>query len=270
MDALAPPTARLSESDACSLAHDLYGVTAVATPLPSERDQNFLLEIDGRPRFVLKIAGPSDSRAVLEAQNAVLAHVANCDPGLRCPRLQRTVKGEGVGTVELPGGARGFVRLLSYLPGHLLVDVRPHTPALLESVGRFFGRLDRALEGFSHPAFRRELLWDLRHAGRVIEQNLPHVEGREHRAFLEGALRRFTDSIEPRLPELRTSVIHNDGNDYNVLVKDLDADGGTAAGVVDFGDMVESCTVFEPAVCAAYAMLGKPDPVGAAAAVVAG
>src|SRR5690606_15870062 len=41
-------------------------------------------------------------------------------------------------------------------------------------------------------------------------------------------------------------------------------------GLIDFGDLVHSYTVAEVAVAAAYAMLGKPDPLPAAAAVVAG
>ena len=41
-------------------------------------------------------------------------------------------------------------------------------------------------------------------------------------------------------------------------------------GLIDFGDMVYSCTVFEPAIAAAYLMLEKEDPVAAAAAVAAG
>jgi 4-aminobutyrate aminotransferase-like enzyme len=40
--------------------------------------------------------------------------------------------------------------------------------------------------------------------------------------------------------------------------------------VIDFGDMVETSTVFEPAVAAAYTILGRTDPVAAAARVVAG
>ena len=41
-------------------------------------------------------------------------------------------------------------------------------------------------------------------------------------------------------------------------------------GVLDFGDMLRSFLVSDPAIAAAYAMLGKKDPLGAASEVVAG
>ena len=54
------------------------------------------------------------------------------------------------------------------------------------------------------------------------------------------------------------------------LVTGIRSDGGEVTGLVDFGDLVESHTLFELAVCTAYAMLGKTDPVAAAAQVVGG
>jgi 4-aminobutyrate aminotransferase-like enzyme len=69
---------------------------------------------------------------------------------------------------------------------------------------------------------------------------------------------------------LRTSVIQNDANDYNVLVNAPATRDRQVVGLVDFGDMVETWTVQELAVAVAYAILGKADPLTAAAAVVGG
>ncbi len=264
----APP--RFSEHDARALARDLFGILATARPLPSERDQNFLLVTGSGPQFVLKIANASEAREALEAQNAALAHLARFVPSLRCPGVQGTVTDEQIGTVRGPDGSVHFIRLLTYLPGHLLVEVSPHTPELLRSLGSFFGRLDHVLASFSHPALKRNLQWDLKHAGTVIARNLEHIFDPQRRALVERFLERFRDLVEPALPRLRTSVIHNDGNDYNVLVTGIESLGGEVTGVVDFGDLVESHTVFEPAVCAAYAILGKSDPVAAASQMVGG
>ncbi|MCP6725966.1 hypothetical protein NL526_28305, partial [Klebsiella pneumoniae] len=41
-------------------------------------------------------------------------------------------------------------------------------------------------------------------------------------------------------------------------------------GLLDFGDMVESWTVCEPAVAIAYGIFGKADPVSAAGEIAAG
>ncbi|MCH8041855.1 MAG: aminotransferase class III-fold pyridoxal phosphate-dependent enzyme [Nitrospinae bacterium] len=261
---------RFSEEEAQLFVGDLFGVKATATPLPSECDQNFLLDTDTGPEFVLKIANSAQTRQTLEAQNAALRHLALCDFSLHCPRVMATRNGDQIGSVQAPNGLTHLIRLLTYVPGHLFVHARPHTPELLRSLGHFFGCLDRALEDFSHPGSKRDLQWDLQRAGTVIAQNLVHVLDPGRRALVERFHERFRESVEPKLPSLRTSVIHNDGNDYNVLVTGIEAHGGEVTGVVDFGDLVETRTVCELAVCTAYAILEKTDPLAAAVQVVSG
>ena len=52
-------------------------------------------------------------------------------------------------------------------------------------------------------------------------------------------------------------MIHNDGNDWNVLVTDASYDDPRAAGLIDFGDVLETWTVAGPAIAMAYVMLDK-------------
>src|SRR5262249_48971992 len=96
-------------------------------------------------------------------------------------------------------------------------------------------------------------------------------------AELRTAVRQLTADIDarvvPRLAGLRRSVIHGDANDFNVIVDD-GADLATRrqriAGIIDFGDLIHSYTVGNLAVAASYVLLDKPDPLRAAAHVVAG
>jgi Ser/Thr protein kinase RdoA (MazF antagonist) len=62
-------------------------------------------------------------------------------------------------------------------------------------------------------------------------------------------------------------VIHNDGNDHNVLVDD---EARSVAGLLDLGDAVHTLVVNELAVTAAYAALGTDDPLAVIATVRAG
>ncbi len=48
---------------------------------------------------------------------------------------------------------------------------------------------------------------------------------------------------------LPKGVLHNDANDHNVIVSQ---DGSEVVGVLDFGDMVYSCYIFELAITIAY------------------
>jgi 4-aminobutyrate aminotransferase-like enzyme/Ser/Thr protein kinase RdoA (MazF antagonist) len=258
-----------TEQDAVSLAHQWYGLRAAARALPSERDQNFYLRTETGQEFVLKIANATEQQAILDLQNRALGHLAARAPQLALPRLCRTQAGETITTITDAHGAAHFIRLLTYVPGRLLAHIRPHTPELLHSLGRVLGALDGALQDFTHPAARRALKWDLTRAD-WIRDYAKHIAQPERRAIVEGFLSEFEARVAPLLPHLRTSVIYNDANDYNVLVSGDDPLRRQVIGVIDFGDMLETRTVCELAIAAAYAMMGKAEPIAAAAHVVAG
>jgi 4-aminobutyrate aminotransferase-like enzyme/Ser/Thr protein kinase RdoA (MazF antagonist) len=257
---------RLESEDAVRLAREIYGLRASAQPLPSERDQNFLLDTDAG-RFVLKIANASESRSFLDAQNAALAHLSRSVPGV--PEVLRTLEGQVV--VEAPTG--NLVRAVRWIDGVPLAGVRLVSPQLLERIGRQLGRLDAALATFDHPALHRELYWDLTQAFDTIGMLLTFVDDNEWRGFLEAEVAGIARRQTARLGKLRRSVIHNDANDHNVLVgggTDLFSKNQHVRGLIDFGDMVHSYTAAEPAVAIAYAILDKPAPLSAASHLLRG
>lgn len=228
---------------ASRIAKELFGVCARASVLPSERDQNFLLDAAGE-RFVLKIANATESRAFLEAQNAVLEHL-----GTRisfCPRVVPALNGELINTE-----AGHLVRLVTYLEGMPLAKMT-HTPELLRDFGEKLGKLDRALADFDHPAVHRDFHWDLANGNRVVDDYAePYLRELVLKCRFDGNM------------DLRRSVIHGDANDYNVLV-----DGNVVTGVIDFGDMVYSWTIGNLAIAVAYVVLGKDDPFASATHVI--
>jgi 4-aminobutyrate aminotransferase-like enzyme/Ser/Thr protein kinase RdoA (MazF antagonist) len=263
-----PPT--LTTQQALSLASKLYGIQAVAARLlPGEYDQNFALTMgDGREAFVLKVAHAGEQQDVLDLQNSALEYLAKHAPELRVQRIQRTLQGEPMASITGVEGETHLVRMLTYLPGKVLAQTRPHTPELLHALGEALGELDRTLQGLSHPAARRDLKWDMLRAG-WIRDYVQHISHPERRALVGRLLAAFEADTLPVLPTLRSSIIHNDANDYNVLVE-RDAQRKVAVSLLDFGDMLQTATICELAIACAYAMLDKPDPVSAAAHVVAG
>ena len=255
---------------------ELFGVSGTTQPLAGEHDQNFLLTTDGGEQYVLKLSHAAEQRAILDLQNAALAHLAQRAPShaLALPRPRPTIAGDSnlIASISSPDGTKHFVRLLTYVPGTLLAETQPHSSTLLRSLGTLLGTLDAALVDFTHPAAERELKWDL---GRAtwIRDYLRYIPSPERRALVEQMLSLIEQEALPALPHLRHSIIYNDANDYNVLVGRTTGDERgerQAVGVIDFGDMIRTATVFELAIGAAYAMLDKPDPLAAAAHVTAG
>ena len=251
---------RFALADAERLARDLYGLVTAAASLPSERDQNFVLTAVAGDRFVLKVANAAEDRAMLEAQNAAMAHVAG--RVAICPRVLPTVAGETIGLA--PGGAH-FVRLVTYLAGVPLAEVGDRTPALFERLGRAVGRVDAALADFDHPAIHRRFHWDLANAASIIREHLPLMRVDAHRDLVVRVSTAALNAVGPRVSAFRRSTIHNDANDWNVLVLNHEI-----AGIIDFGDMVRSWTAADPAVAVAYAVLDSADPLAAADAIAGG
>ena len=257
-----------STEEAARIARESFGISGEVRPLPGERDQNFHITGAGGAEYVLKIANIAEEESVLDLQNRAMEHLAVSAPSVQTSRLCRSQSGDAIVRVLNRDGDLHLVRLLTYVPGKLLALVRPHSAELLRSLGKVLGQIDRALLDFSHPAAQRSLKWDLQHAG-WIRDYLQHIENPARREIVTSLLDRFENATAQKLPMLRTSVIYNDGNDYNILVH-ADPSRREVIGVIDFGDMVRSQTVCDLAVGMAYASLGKPDPLSAAAHVAGG
>ena len=159
--------------------------------------------------------------------------------------------------------------MLSYLPGRLFAHVKPHSDQLLEELGEWLGRLDGALADFDHPAGARAMKWDLARAA-WIREDLHLITDLARRALIEHFLGSYESSILPAFSHLRRSFIHNDANDYNVLVEVARGKSPRISSVIDFGDLLLTNTVCEVAIAAAYSLLDHRDPLHAAAQVVAG
>src|SRR6266478_1223419 len=268
-----------TEAEAAEIARELYGLAVTAKSLPGEYDDNFHLTPlrDNLPDtqdgdaagFVLKVMHPARERSFIDMQCRALQHLAMHAPQLTLPRVRLDRNGEAFAAISAADGSQRLVWLLSYVPGTMLAKARPHSPELLQSLGQFLGEVDAALADFSHAAAGRELKWDLARAG-WIRAHLHHIRDASQRGLVEKFLSLYKAEVVPALPQLRRSVIYGDANDYNVLVGKALPLPRKVVSVIDFGDMHETVTVSEVAIAAAYAILGKQDPLPAAAEVVRG
>ena len=264
-------TPMLSELDAVRLARELYGLEGTVRALPSERDQNFVLDAVEQGQFVLKVANGLEKRATLEAQNGIMQHLAEHGVTV-CPQVLPTLGGELIAETML-GGKRYFVRLVSFLHGTVMGQVKRHSADLLHDIGQTVGQLDAALLNFDHPALHYEFHWDLACALFVIDEHIEKVADADMKALIEQIVANFRQHVQPRLSTLRQSIIHNDANDYNLILGKSDQlydHHQTVSGVIDFGDAIYSHTVNDLAITIAYAILDKPDPLGSAAHMVRG
>ncbi len=255
-------TPNLTETAATDVLSANWGIDGRLVPLPSERDQNFRVDVDGHPSFVLKVANAAEDREFLAAQQQVWLHTS--DQPLT-PELVPTRTGEGMCLVSGDDEAEHPTMLLTWLAGTPLADVRYRATELLHSLGQGLGELDASLANFDHPGAHRDFHWDLQHAAREVDANIERVGDPDVRARVERVRAIWDEHVAPELPNLRRSVIHSDANDHNVVTQ-----GADVTGLIDFGDMVHSVTVANVAIAAAYAALDALDPLVAVQQVVAG
>ncbi|MEE2669945.1 MAG: aminotransferase class III-fold pyridoxal phosphate-dependent enzyme [Gemmatimonadota bacterium] len=260
----------LAKSTAIKLLSSSYGLSATVESLPGYHDQNFRVQTDSGEEFVLKISNPREDPDLLDLQTDALNFLAGREVSFKVPLTIPTKDGESrfsYSENETPT----WVRLLSYLKGDVLAGVQPRTAPLLESLGQCLGQLDVELSGFEHAAARRrEFLWDLSRANYLIEEHLGHLTDHGRRAMVENIRVEFESTVVPFLDELPRSIIHNDANDYNVLVSDPSPQGRTVIGLLDFADISESPTICELAIAAAYGIMGTANPVAMILALVRG
>ena len=262
---------RFDVASVAQLARDLYGLSAIVHVLPSERDQNFLLDTATGVRLVLKIANAVEDRRVLDAQQKAMAHLAQSLDVI--PRVVSTVDGAVFSEVIAPDGRKHLAWAVTHLAGTPLAQVPRRTTMLLEDFGQRIGALSNAFATFDHPAIHRDFHWDLANAREVIAEHRELIDDPALAATIDVLVARFDQHVAPLLPSLRTSAIHGDLNDHNVLVgggDDIYSRRQRLTGVVDFGDMVHSYTVADLAIACAYVCLGANDPLDAVAHVVRG
>ena len=262
---------RVAAQEAAAVAGELWGLKAHATPLPGERDANFLVDDESGARFVLKISSAGERSERLDLQHGLIARARERNPALRLPEAVPTSAGAHLGRRDF-GGRGHHVRLFRYLGGQPLSAFRRRPPPLLESVGGLVGRVQRALDGFDHPELDvQEIPWAPAHAPAVIaaaSETLPEDDG-------FGSYRGVADAVREGLADLLAlpaGALHNDANDDNLLLATGTPETARAEDValLDFGDSVRGPLICEAATAALYTGAAAFEPLPAAARVLAG
>ncbi|MFX1482062.1 MAG: aminotransferase class III-fold pyridoxal phosphate-dependent enzyme [Promethearchaeota archaeon] len=269
MDVRDPKRPAITVTRAKEIASHLYGIGGTLNELPSERDRNFHIVTDSDDEFVLKIAAESEKRETLEFQNAAMKHLEN-GTRVRVPSVQKSTSGEEIPQITTEEGTSHFVRLVSFIPGCVMSSFTPISPEILFDFGKFIGAISNGLEDFDHPATHREFYWDLRRARETISKFKEYITEQEKQKLVDHFVELYKTLVVPRLDELRTSVIHNDANDNNVIINHPYDSTQRSFGILDFGDMVYSQSINELAIAITYAILDKSDPIDAAQNIIAG
>jgi len=253
-------------AEVADMTRRLFALDGSIRQLDGERDLNFLINDTGA-KFVFKIANAQESPAMLECQHLVYQRLAEAKVFPRVATALESVNGRLIETVSDAKGRQHYCRVLPFIEGRMLTDLSELAPQLLTDLGHRLALLDKALVSFSHPGLERPLLWHMPDALTILETYKPLLADKNQRALVETFENGYRERLLPRQHDLRRSVIHNDANRANVLV---DETGLQVVSIIDFGDMMNSWLVAEPAIAATYVMLDQADPLSMASELLRG
>ena len=258
----------LDAAEALAAVNEHYGLGGTLSPLPGERDCNFLLTDSDGSRYVVKVSSPEEPQPILEFETDMIALLSRETDGL-VPGVVPATNGKLMVQHTDAKGTVHRIRVVEFLTGDLLAEVRPRSLDLLEDLGGRVADLDSALGAVpDHPPHRVDFDWALGNAGEVMQKGLDLLEG-EQQLLIERAFALFK-AKELDFFGLGSQVIHGDVNDHNVLVSEAGHGTRRVTGIIDLGDAHSAPRVFDLAITIAYAILGTDDPLAAAAAITRG
>lgn len=258
----------MSEQHWAAVLKNTWDITAELSRLDGEYDLNFLVKGDDGQDYVLKAMRPGCETWLVDMQIQALKHIGTHSPDLPCPMVMPTPKGASMLELADETGALRLVWLQSKLPGRCYAEVTVKSQELIHHIGQVLGCAASALQGFQHSGLQRDFKWDLMQAG-WIATNLSCVGDSNRRAVLDDIAQDFSE-IEPTLAEFPKQAIHNDANDYNILVSGTLNDSRRVSGLIDLGDMCAAPRICDLAIAAAYVVLDHSTPETALAALVSG
>lgn len=224
---------------------------------------NYQVTAPGGERYVFKITVEDAPGGVSEMEFALLEHARNAGLSCNLPGIIKTYNKKNETGINIPIYGLSQSRLMSFVDGDVLENIGNISEELLKNCGKTLAAFDQSLVGFDHPAAHLGGAWELPQAGRHRDK-LDSIDDPVLRKRTAWAFDRW-EEVQVTLTGLPKQVIHGDANKENILVK-----GDRVSGLVDFGDACFSPRICELAICLAYLMMDRDDPMAAAGSVIAG
>ena len=118
-----------------------------------------------------------------------------------------SVNGRIIEIITSDSDIHHYCRILNYVEGELLSSINPRSPELLDDLGKTLARLDLSLQGFTHEALDRPLLWNMTNGLETLERFKPLLASDDRRNLIEYFETHFRNCVLPLARDLREAVI---------------------------------------------------------------
>ena len=245
-----------------------WGIDAILVPLPGEFDVNYLAKSADGHNYIVKVMHEDCPHWLVEAQINALKHIRDKSPETPVPWVEYSLTAKGAEAVQDQNGKERIMWVTAHLPGRCYAHAAPKTPKLAHELGDVLGKTAKALCGYRNDHLTRDFKWNLMQSD-WIKGHINTIETTERRSLISAIAADF-DAQKSILNGLDMQVVHNDANDYNVLVTGNLSEPRKISGLIDFGDICFAPRVCDLAIAAAYIVLDNPQPEKMLTALVAG
>ncbi|XP_060878487.1 hydroxylysine kinase [Metopolophium dirhodum] len=200
--------------------------------------------IDG---IVVKFINSIDSKnlLLLDAQTKLTQHLERS--GIYCPIPVFNKYGESYRSHILDNKIHA-VRVYKYVKGETMNKVKINSE-MTANFGFYVGRLTSILKTFNHDGFHRSHLWALEKCPEVLKF-VEVFDQEKQQQTITTVINKFQSDVLLKADYLEKSVIHEDLNMNNIIIKD-----NKILGIIDVGDVVHSFTIFDFSVALCYLIM---------------
>jgi ethanolamine-phosphate phospho-lyase len=212
---------------------------------------NYLLDTE-KGKFILKTYPySSDTFDLVQAETDILLALQHKFED-RIPTPVPFLSGKHVDVVEINGKSQ-IIRLLSFLEGSFLGNTKTEKEQYY-SLGNFLGEIDKELSRLKNYTIQsRKWEWHIQYP-EFIRDYLQDIPSAKDSSLVQYFLQQFEENVRPILPSLRKSIIYNDANEWNILLKE-----NKDLALIDFGDLAYAPLIQELAVAMTYAAYNKDN-----------
>ena len=245
-----------------------WGMDAKLSALPGELDQNFLAQKKNGAKYILKIMRKNCPVWLIKAQIEAIEHLHNKDPSLKVPKVLKSSEGTSFITEVDCSGNERLIWVQTYISGKCYADIKQKTRDISFDVGVALGKMAKALSDYKNDSLVRDFKWNL--PGSLwIKKYFFVIQSTARLKIISKIVDDF-EEILPKLISFNNQTVHNDPNDYNILISGKKYHSLNVSGIIDFGDICAAPRVCDLSIAAAYIVLGNSEPEKMLAALVSG
>jgi len=237
-----------------------YNLTGKLTAFDSYDDLIYRVD-SSEGTFILKIYHIAFNASTLQMQIELMDRLESALTQYQIPAAVPNQSGGAISQIEGRSAS-----LHPFLEGTLMGSANPISSVTRHSLGAMLGAFRNTMDGIRIEGDAYDLSWDNAQVD-WIEEVLDDLSDKKE--IVLRCYHRYL-GVKDAIAELPKSVIHNDVNENNLFVQWNDTHDYIITGAIDFGDSIYTQSINDLAIACAYAMMGVPDPLDAAAEIIRG